>query len=587
MSSSKTTKLLVTTGLNQTWGQKESLILLGQWCKSYDNINLTNTREYVTIDYHWNNNTKFRKDYDYLEGLFERVLTTLVVSLNNFHKTKYSKRYWRIILGPWLLSYVSVLWDRWENIRVAFEAQNFDSTIGIILNSDKLVAENFDNWSQLIINDLWNHHIYNEIIDFHYKEKVNFQYLTYSGIYPSKKLIRNASSYKQTFITLIDRLFGKIQKNYKVIFVTSYFSLFNLIRISLKLKQLPRLHTVFSKVIDVPSGPKSRSIIDFNLNINNPFEEYLKINIAEQIPKSYLESYRNFNKEADLISCDGDLIFTANDHLRNDLFNVWCAGKVEQGKKLVIGQHGGGIKSDLTVFRHQEKIANKMIVWHKPLEDIHVQLPPSKLINIQKKKTYKSELTIVGYEPQIYTSRAQSGPKGDGILDDFLQTLKFCHYLSDEAQDSIRVRSNSHGQGFFNSGLRYKNELGEDKISNHIDLYEAYNHSKIIVCTYPQTTFSEALNFNIPTILLCNEDVWEIDKNFHSLVSELKRNKIFFTTPEEASKHINCIWSNPELWWNKIETKKARDKFLEICGRTSKNWASEWTDFFNKTISDS
>ena len=50
----------------------------------------------------------------------------------------------------------------------------------------------------------------------------------------------------------------------------------------------------------------------------------------------------------------------------------------------------------MTVFRHQEKIADKMIVWHKPLEGSHVQLAANKLIKIQQKNSKeKSSLFLV------------------------------------------------------------------------------------------------------------------------------------------------------------------------------------------------
>ena len=132
-------KLLVTTGLLETYGKDEEILFLGEWCKPYKNNDLIQARKYTTIPYHWSDTNKRRHDYDYLGELFERVLVGLVSSLNKFHNTDYSLRYWRIILGPWLFTYVSVLWDRWENIRVAFDVEEFNSTIVMILDADMTV----------------------------------------------------------------------------------------------------------------------------------------------------------------------------------------------------------------------------------------------------------------------------------------------------------------------------------------------------------------------------------------------------------------------------------------------------------------
>lgn len=574
-------KILVTTGLQETWGKGfDEILFLGAWCRSYSNKDFMQSSQSKTIKYHWSNRTKLRNDYSYLEILFERCLSELAESLNTYHNTNYSLRYWRIILGPWLLSYVSVLWDRWESLRVAFETEEFDYTISMSLNAERLTPFDFMNWDKLIINDVWNHHLFNEIIEFEYKDRVDINSLDYFQSYDLNKNNQNKFNYKNKLINLVDWIFGKFQKNYKVIFVSSYFSLPNLVRLSLKLKQLPRVYSIFFQNIELDGNFQKKRDLRFNLKTNNIFEEFLSKNIKEQIPIAYVEGYKTYVKKISKMNLKGEIIFTANAHLTNDIFNIWCAKKVEEGAKLFISQHGGGLKSEMTVFRHQEKIADKMIVWHKPLESSHVQLTANKLINIKEIASKRKELTIVGYEAKVYTNRAQSGPKADGVKDDFLQKIEFCNALSSEVYKYLRVRSRSHGSGFFNSGLRYRDELGVDKISTHSSLYKAFRCSKVIVCTYPQTTFSEAIRSGVPTILIISEHLWEFEQSFLSLIKELKDNKIIFTCPQEAAKHINNIWESPDLWWKEVRVKGARQKYIDLCCKKSDDWVSEWTTFF-------
>ena len=583
---SKKNKILATTGLQETWGnQMERIIFLGAWCHSYQNKDSLELNLSKIIKYHWLNREKLRIDYIYLEKLFERALIELVSSLNKYHNTDYSIRYWRIVLGPWLLSYVSVLWDRWESIRVAFDQENFDSTNSYLLDAEKLIPINFTNWDELIIDDLWNHHIFNEIINFGFRDKVKVNRLPYSGAYYLNKIQNKKNNYRHKILNLIDWLFEKLQKNYKIIFVSSYFSLSNLVKLCIRLKQLPRIHSIFSKYIDLENIEINRDC-RFNLRATNLFEEFFKKNIINHMPIAYLEGYDSYNTKISEIKCNSQAIFTANAHLHNDIFNLWCAKKVEGGSKLFLSQHGGGIKSEMTIFRHQEKIADKMIVWHKPLEQIHIQLTANKLINLSKKNIYRKYLTIVGYEPKTYTNRAQSGPKGEGVNDDFLQKLEFCNSLSMQIYDSIKVRSRSNGPGFFNSEFRYRDALGVDKISSHSSLYKAFKHSKIIVCTYPQTTFSEAMNSGAPTILIYSEGFWEFHESFLELIEQLKESQIIFTCPKKAAVHINNIWENPELWWNKSETFKVRQNYIQMCCKTNDNWINEWASFFKQPLEE-
>ena len=125
--------LLVTTEIQATWGngEYEKVFFLGDWCKKYNTKILYDNS---TMDTYLRDRVKFERDHKYLEDIYERMLESLYISLNVYHNTSYSLRYWRIILGPWLFIYLTSVWDSWENLRIAFEKYNFDETI--LLNSD-------------------------------------------------------------------------------------------------------------------------------------------------------------------------------------------------------------------------------------------------------------------------------------------------------------------------------------------------------------------------------------------------------------------------------------------------------------------
>jgi putative transferase (TIGR04331 family) len=60
------------------------------------------------------------------------------------------------------------------------------------------------------------------------------------------------------------------------------------------------------------------------------------------------------------------VIFTANRHLYDDVFNFWTALAVESGSRLVVAQHGGnyGI-SEFPSFaeNHETLVADRYITW--------------------------------------------------------------------------------------------------------------------------------------------------------------------------------------------------------------------------------
>ena len=78
---------------------------------------------------------------------------------------------------------------------------------------------------------------------------------------------------------------------------------------------------------------------------------------------------------------------------------------------------------------------------------------------------------------------------------------------------------------------KYKNLFGEKYLTNK-NVNQSLN-SKLIVCTYPETTFLESMCSGVPTILLYLHDIWKFDDRFKSTVDNLYKNKIIFFIPQK------------------------------------------------------
>ena len=114
-------RLLVTTALESSWGDNEEIVFLGEWCKKYSRKHLWQERKSNTLGYHWRDRAKLEKDHIYLENLYEATLLSLAAYLNKFHGKDYDVDYWRVVVGPWLITYIPVLWDRWECLQASCE----------------------------------------------------------------------------------------------------------------------------------------------------------------------------------------------------------------------------------------------------------------------------------------------------------------------------------------------------------------------------------------------------------------------------------------------------------------------------------
>ena len=68
-----------------------------------------NKEKYQIFKYHWDDRSKLKKDYEYLKILEKKVLLELIKFLNSYHNKNFSERYWKILLGPWLITLLQII----------------------------------------------------------------------------------------------------------------------------------------------------------------------------------------------------------------------------------------------------------------------------------------------------------------------------------------------------------------------------------------------------------------------------------------------------------------------------------------------
>jgi len=579
-------KLLVTTSIPETFDKNYQLVLLGQWCLE-NNFHHLDSKKNVQINkFHWADKLKLEKDANYLISLNDRIIKCLKSDFNTIHRTNLDLRQLRIILGAWLLHYLSVMWDRYENLRVCFDNYELDYTIE--LYQDNLFTPlDTAEFNYMIKLPELNNKIILEIIKFSFSDKIKFikisnkiQTFDYSNIH--KKNLRFKA------FKILDKILCKFSNNYKIVFYHSYFDLLSLIKLNLKLGQLPRFFFEFKKQFNpINYNPLLRNSIT-SFSPKNNFEKMISNFIFKHMPQSFMENYKIINNYTEKLKINSKGIFTANAHLNNDIFNFWVAKKIKQNIKLFISQHGGALKSKYSYFEHQEKISDFMTVWHKPFHNKHYQLTANKIIKIEKfKKIIKSNskkyLTLVTYEAPLFTYRAQSCPHGSMMKDEFDDLLSFFSSFKKDIQKNILFRTPDHSEyeGWYKTKTKLLKKIHYSQLNKFSKYRDYLKYSKLIVCKYPQTTFSEAMHSGIPTILLYN-DYWGIHPFFDDIVEILKKANILFNKIPDATDHINNIWHNTENWWNAKDVVFARNSFNDQCCLFKDSWVTEWKVFLTK-----
>ena len=575
--------VLITTALSNTWFHDDDIVFLGEWCKKYASGKLLDNVTHQTVQFHWSDRKKFEGDVVYLEQLHEKLLAALQIFLNDYHRTNYSLRYWRIVVGPWLSLFVPAVFDRWASVHNAMLLNEYEAvTLNDNIPAD-FTSSDYHDFSHAIQHDTWNYILYSDIIANmpgvpKYKPTSNLR----AQSNETHKVVKKF--WGQNIIESLDALASKFQPKYHVAFITSYFTPMTRILFALKLRQLPRFYSKFEAEI------KCEKIIDdarksaINVDVSNDFESYISGKLLQFIPFSYFEGFAAYTKHANSISDDVKLIVSSNAHFSNDIFKIWCANRLEFSNcKLILSSHGGSLPSKFSSFQqHEEQVSDIRVVWHKPLSQTQIKLPANKYLGKKQDKRQKKDntVTVIGVDCGRYVFGAQSGTNSSLMLFEVEQKRKF---LTQSILNYKRkVEFYPYPAGAWEIESRFSDTFGSQILSKYTSFQEVLSRSKILICSYPQTTYAEAMLSNTPTVLLYLPEFWTFPSDFDSIIEDLTKAEMLFSDPILAANHVNLIWDNPDDWWDSKLVKKTRKKFFEECVYVSKNGINKWYDFLSQ-----
>jgi putative transferase (TIGR04331 family) len=578
----KNNNLLITTSLTNTWllTENHNKIFLSEACLLYSNKHIWHNLAYELCEYHWNDRKILQSDHDYLEDVYENVLKSAAVQLNEIHGITNSVNYWRIIIGPWLINYISIIFDKYQQLNFATIKHSNLCTVKLNFESNEnpFLVNDFNDFISKVQTDKWNYLIFLRIICDAFKNvkllEKNYEFDDYS----SQKITDNLyNKFRKKLLSLLDYLPSKK----KYFFHSPYFDPIKYFTLSLRLRQVPSFNNSF---FDFKSESKVKYInrnISLNFNYRNKFELLLCSYFFLDIPMIYLEKYNDVSHFSNKIKLNPKVILTANSYWSDDVFKIWLAKMSEKGIKIIILEHGGSFPLPYMTFFHEEKISELFITWFTPhlkLKDKQKQLPANKIRKIHHSKISGNYCTYIGFESPRYGYRLSGQPKNSQVLFHFDESIILYNHLDIVVQDVFRVKP--YTDLGWQTRDRYIDQVGINKIfSENLNFSKILVKSKVIICSYPQTTFSEAMASGNPCILYYNPKFNEIVSEANSLIDILVDASIIFHCPVEAAEHINKYWFAIDEWWLSEKVIKARALFCSIALGNQNNFYNEWIDF--------
>lgn len=595
-------KNLVLTSLKQNFSKKKNNVLLGNWCNDFSK---TFDKKKILYNHHWSDITKRINDAKKIKKLNEKILIFFSQNLNLIHKTNHSKRYWRILLGPFLYEHIPIIFDRWEILQTFFLKKNFHKiNLKTFKNTDlKTYYNSIDSLKALWFDDETNQIIFNRILN------ENFHHLIkYENFDLDKKkevIFEEKKTWKRYILEFFGTILFKINfykfflRLNNFIFDAKIISFFKFFQLNLKLKNISLDFFFFFFILEKKMRNKKKKITnnikmreDLRLNINkftqDKFEIFLINLLIDIFPEIYLERYKNsLDDIKEYLIKKPKIIFSKYHIFHNDIFKLWAAEMVAEGSILIVADHGGYIPLFIDHnLDHESKVSNYHIIANDfKLNSNIIKLPTTIKVYGKKKYKFKNQknLTFIHRECGLYNFKVSSNMTVPNAFVEFEYLIGTIEKLENKIKQNIKYKCINKTKSYFNNNFSKK--YGPSTIINSHEKYEkTLDNAKILVHLYLSTPFYESLHFNTPSLILIPKKLWIFDDNFKKYLNELEKKKILFYDPAELSEHVNNIWNNVNEWWFNKDRQNTIKMFLAASNYKNENPVQDYYKFLKKIL---
>jgi len=585
---------LATTALSEFWKNDQDVLFLGKWCLRYDRRREWENIHYKVLDYPWDDKLAYERARDYCNRIYGFLLTNLTECLNTIHNVEHSRRYWEIIIGPWLLHFIHAFYDRYICLKYTFERYpNLDTLC--LSERSYLTPIDLTNFKSLSTDDPYNLQLYSQLIKLMGYTKPERDYkvatkkVSLLGHGMSQQIKMRAKNILKKLAPFFNALGGRLsskligQMNIRELDVLkiclkSGFKIWPLLPIEMNISQYPTNNEVRKKLLNIT-----------DCDTNDPFQKIIIQALPCNFPVSYIEGYstiRNYILKV-FVGSTKTIIDSVGWFL-NEPFKVLAAEKSESGTILLGVQHGGvyGIARDMPIEDHEVSIADFFFSWGWKREDCMkvIPMPNPKLSHLRKRSIHrkipdKGSILHISTIYSRYLEFFRSVPIGPQVMDYLENQYVFIQSLPLRIHQMMIIRPYSWNAYGWQQSQRFKEKFPNIKIDDHSkSFYERLEMCRLVVCSDNQTTFLESMVFNVPTLLFIDPKQWKICADAAPFYQELERVGILSWEPREAALKVIEIYDDTIAWWFSNEIQSVRKDFISRFALGSENWLRIWVD---------
>jgi putative transferase (TIGR04331 family) len=555
--------------------KKFTNVLLGKWFLDFTKKKKFNYK--LINKNNFNSKNEIRK-YHINKRDYEILLKEIYPKLNKVHNVNWGIRSWRLFIGPWLESYVTVINDRINMIEPVF----FKKKIAIKnyylsgKNAD-LSSHNFKDFTTKSSLVEWNEKLFSRIIYLVISKKY-----TYNLNYQKKKFFDNYSDNKFFFENIINFIIKFLERilcyNNKFLFYKTYFNNFyKSFSILVKLRQFPFLYSLNlykENLFKFNFNVSLRDKVKLNLKSKNLKNKILRLLITECLPTFYLEGFSVISKlkEKSFFPKKIKYVFTSNFY-QDEIFKFWLAEQLNFETKLICAQHGAGygFLNQHSFEDHEINLSDKYFTWGWKTKNKKVIPIGNFSVFTRKfsKNLNKKNILIILPMTTVF-KRINMTHDINFISKNLIDTQEILNRADFNKIKNIDLKANSMTK--FRRDLKH-NELLKLKNNNIRFIDENLNIGKIskeyslVIATYPATDFFHFLNLNEPSLAIIDERI--LKPSIKKLCKDLYKYGIIHNDGKSLINTVNKNIDNLKEWWNDKKIQSIKNRF---CLKQSSNF---------------
>ncbi|MEE9276768.1 MAG: LIC12162 family protein [bacterium] len=578
---------LAATALEEFWDARRPLLFLGEWCRLHGRRGSWAGRDHEVLPYPWDDPARKARAALYCRELHAETLPLLADHLNRAHGERRGLRYWRIIIGPWLLGFIEALYDRFVCLSEALAGRPGLDTL-VLDPASWITPRDWYEFTYLIQGDAYNLQLYSQLLEGMGRRHPSRPYrIPYALPFRAQTLPQRVRfRLKNIYSRGLDWV-GRGRPILLCEMAMPQADTWRLCRATgFRAWPMGREILVGKSHIRAPEGGAREGL--GRLPLERTGEEFPSLfvqTLPVNFPSLYLEGYAEMRDGCAPFARGVQRVLVSSQGWKsNERFKFIAAEGAERGARLVCTQHGGatGTCDHSPMEEMIVEGVDDFISWgfSKSEAPKAVPLPDPKLQRLMQGGSGEREagggVLFVGNTFPRYAVSFRTQPISSQVLSYIKWQLRFFRALPEELRRKVLVRPYPGDVDW-----RHKDRLSDEFTGLRFDdfsqgIIRRLESCRLLVVDNPQTTLVEALALNRPTVLFYDTALWGMRPHAERLFGLLAEAGILCHDPEAAASHVLRVKEDPETWWGGEAVQRARREFLEGMVIEEPDWVGAW-----------